>query len=140
MRSLTEAALYPGVGILETSISVGRGTPTPFELVGAPYIDAARFAKEMNALRLPGVRFEPAHFTPASSLFAKKACGGVRLVVSDRKALQPVRSGIAIALVLQRLYPKEFTFDGRLLRAPLTPDWADDERAFRERRAKFLLY
>ncbi|HEV2721136.1 MAG TPA: DUF1343 domain-containing protein, partial [Thermoanaerobaculia bacterium] len=140
MRSLAEAALYPGLGILETSISVGRGTPTPFELAGAPYVEPERFVRELNTFKLPGIRFEPVRFTPSASVFAKKECGGVRFTVTDRNAFQPVRTGIAIALALQRLYPNDFKFDDRLLRAPLQLDWSDDEHAFRERRAKFLLY
>jgi uncharacterized protein YbbC (DUF1343 family)/CubicO group peptidase (beta-lactamase class C family) len=149
MRSLTEAALYPGIGILETTISAGRGTATPFELVGAPYIDAERFVQDLNAFKLPGIRFEPVRFTPASSIFAKQACGGARLTITDRNALRPVATGAAIALVLHRLYPKQFDLDGHLLRDPRSleairegrmPDWSEDERAFRERRAKFLLY
>ena len=140
MRSLTEAALYPGIGILEFTISVGRGTATPFELVGAPYVDSERLIQELNTFKLPGIRFERVQFTPQSSVFAKKTCHGARLIVTDRNALRPVRTGIAIALALQKLYPAEFKFDERLLRAPLKLDWSDDERAFIERRAKFLLY
>ena len=140
MRSLTEATLYPGVGIVEFSLSVGRGTPTPFEVVGAPYVDAERFVAELNTFKLPGIRFDPVRFTPTSSNFANKECGGARLTVTDRNALQPVKSGIAIALALQKLYPNEFKFNDHLLRAPLKLDWSEDERAFRERRAKFLLY
>ena len=84
-----------------------------------------------------------------SSVFAKKTCHGARLIVTDRNALKPVMTGAAIAVALRRLYPKDFTFDGRLLRDPRSeeairegrlPDWSEDERAFIERRAKFLLY
>ena len=149
LRSLTEAALYPGIGILETSISVGRGTDTPFELVGAPYIETARFVRELNTFKLPGVRFEHVQFTPNASVFANQKCGGARLIVTDRNALKPVTLGAAIAVALRRLYPDQFKLDGRLLRDPRSeemirdgrvPDWSDDERAFRERRAKHLLY
>lgn len=140
MRSLTEATLYPGIGIVEFSLSVGRGTPTPFEVVGAPYVDSERFVAELNTFKLPGIRFEPVRFTPTSSNFAHQQCGGARMTVTDRNALQPVKTGIAVALALKKLYPNEFKFNDRLLRAPLQLDWSDDERAFRERRAKFLLY
>ena len=149
LRSLTEAALYPGIGILETSISVGRGTDTPFALVGAPYIETARFVRELNTFKLPGVRFEHVQFTPNASVFANQKCGGARLIVTDRNALKPVTLGAAIAVALRRLYPDQFKLDGRLLRDPRSeemirdgrvPDWSDDERAFRERRAKHLLY
>src|SRR5438876_5094671 len=70
MRSLTEAALYPGVGLLETTnLSVGRGTDTPFEVIGAPWLDGPRLATYLNARRIPGVRFIPLRFTPKSSVF-----------------------------------------------------------------------
>lgn len=149
MRSLTEAALYPGIGLLETSIAVGRGTATPFELVGAPYVDPVRFVDVLNAFKLSGIRFEPARFTPNASVFAKQECGGARLIVTDRNALKPVTLGAAIAVALRRLYPNDFHLDGRLLRDPKSeeairdgriPDWSEDERAFIARRAKFLLY
>jgi len=156
LRSLTEAALYPGLGTIEQSVSVGRGTATPFELVGAPYVDADRFAAALNALHLPGVRFEPAHFTPSSSLFAKKRCGGARVIVTDRNALHPVAMGIGIAIVLHRLYPREYPLDdiAHLLRDPktieaihagkslaeITASWSDDEQAFRARRQQYLQY
>jgi uncharacterized protein YbbC (DUF1343 family)/CubicO group peptidase (beta-lactamase class C family) len=156
MRSVTEAGLYPGIGILEFAISVGRGTETPFEVVGAPYIDGATLARELTAMPLPGIRFEAASFTPSSSNFAKQLCGGVRMTITDRRTLRPVATGIAIALVLHRLYPKDFALDklAPLLRDPATLEairagkplneivamWRDDEAAFAARRAKYLLY
>src|SRR5438876_7182711 len=149
MRSLTAATLYPGIGILERAVSVGRGTATPFELIGAPYIDADTLTRELSAL--PGIQFQPVHFTPTASVFAGQQCHGVRFVVTDRKAMKPVATGIAIATVLQRLYPNEFAVDklAALLRDPRTLDairanapvsWAEDEAAFGAQRAKYLLY
>jgi uncharacterized protein YbbC (DUF1343 family)/CubicO group peptidase (beta-lactamase class C family) len=156
MRSLTEATLYPGVGIVEFAVSVGRGTETPFELVGAPYVDGAALAGALTAMSLPGVRFEAAEFTPTSSNFAKQRCGGVRLFVTDRNALRPVAMGVAIALALHRLYPSELPLDKveALLRDPATIEairadkplseivamWREGEAAFEARRAKYLLY
>jgi len=156
MRSLTEATLYPGVGIVEFAVSVGRGTKTPFEIVGAPYVDGIALARELSAMALPGIRFEAAEFTPSSSNFAKQRCGGVRLTITDRKALKPVAMGIAIALALHRLYPADFALDkiAPLLRDPATLEairadkplaeivamWRADEEAFAARRAKYLLY
>ena len=118
MRSLTEAALYPGIGLLESAVSVGRGTPTPFEVVGAPYIDGERLARELNALALPGVAFTPVRFTPDASIHKGEACGGVRIAITDRKALRAVDVGIAVATILQRDYPTQFPLDKmqRLLR------------------------
>ncbi|HYR45636.1 MAG TPA: exo-beta-N-acetylmuramidase NamZ domain-containing protein, partial [Thermoanaerobaculia bacterium] len=88
MRSLAAAALYPGVGLLETTnVSVGRGTDTPFEVLGAPWIDGARLAEVLAARAIAGVRFSPLHFTPADSVHAGKRCGGVRIDLVDREAL-----------------------------------------------------
>jgi len=156
MRSVTEAGLYPGIGILESAVSVGRGTETPFEIAGAPYIDGATLAREVTAMSLPGIRFEATSFTPSSSVFANQRCGGVRMTITDRRTLRPVATGIAIALVLHRLYPNDFALEkiAPLLRDPATLDairadkplaeivsmWRQDEAAFAARRAKYLLY
>jgi uncharacterized protein YbbC (DUF1343 family)/CubicO group peptidase (beta-lactamase class C family) len=156
MRSVNEAGLYPGVGILEFAISVGRGTETPFEVLGAPYVDGATLARELTAMSLPGIRFEATSFTPSSSNFAKQNCGGVRMTITDRRTLRPVATGVAIALVLHRLYPNDFALDkiAPLLRDPATLEairagkplaeivsmWREDEAAFAARRAKYLLY
>lgn len=106
IRSLTEAILYPGVGLLETTnLSVGRGTPTPFELFGAPWIDRQKLAGALNALNLPGVRFEPIEFIPDASVFEGKLCQGVRVQLVDRDAFQAVRTGLEIARQLRLLYP-----------------------------------
>ncbi len=156
MRSVTEAGLYPGIGILESAVSVGRGTETPFEIVGAPYIDGATLARELTAMSLPGIRFEATSFTPSSSVFAKQKCGGVRMTIADRRSLRPVSVGVAIALGLHRLYPNDFALDklAPLLRDPATLEairadkplaeivsmWRGDEAAFAARRVKYLLY
>jgi uncharacterized protein YbbC (DUF1343 family) len=156
MRSVNEAGLYPGVGILEFAVSVGRGTETPFEVVGAPYVDGTTLARELTAMSLPGIRFEATSFTPSSSNFAKQNCGGVRMTITDRRTLRPVATGVAIALVLHRLYPNDFALDkiAPLLRDPATLEairavkplaeivsmWREDEAAFAARRAKYLLY
>ena len=111
MRSLNAATLYPGVGLHESALSVGRGTDTPFEIVGAPYIDDLLLAAELNKAQLPGVRFVPIRFTPTYSTFKDKECGGVSIVITDRDRLQAVDVGIVIALTLQRLYPKNYALD-----------------------------
>ncbi len=109
MRSLTEAFLYPGIGLLEmTNLSVGRGTDTPFEVVGAPSIDGRRLAEALVARRIPGVAFVPIAFTPASSKFAGEACRGVNVAITDRDAFEPVRVGLEIAASLRRLHPEEW--------------------------------
>ena len=93
MRNLLQATLYPGVGAIEyTNISVGRGTDTPFEQIGAPWIDGVRFAETLNARAIPGVRFYPVRFTPVSSKYAKEECQGVFMVVTDRARCGPCGS------------------------------------------------
>jgi uncharacterized protein YbbC (DUF1343 family)/CubicO group peptidase (beta-lactamase class C family) len=156
MRSLAAATVYPGVGLLEFSISVGRGTETPFELIGAPYIDGEKLAAELNAANLPGLRFAPTNFTPTASIFRGQACGGVSIGLTNREACQPVDLGLTLALTLQRLYPDDFDLDkvnillqdlvtidairsGRPL-AEIKEAWASDLTAFKKRREKYLLY
>jgi uncharacterized protein YbbC (DUF1343 family) len=87
MRNLIQATVYPGIGAIETTnLSVGRGTDTPFEQFGAPWIDANVLAEALNARRIPGIRFYPVRFTPASSKYAGQECQGVFLIVTDRTA------------------------------------------------------
>jgi uncharacterized protein YbbC (DUF1343 family) len=157
MRSLTEATLYPGVGLLETTnLSVGRGTDTPFEVIGAPWLDGKRLAAVLGAREIPAVTFTPIHFTPASSTFAGERCGGVRFTVTDRDALRPVALAVEIAAALRDLDPVEWqrarlidllanrdTFE-RLERGEaadtIVRSWDRGLEKFRRRRAKYLLY
>jgi uncharacterized protein YbbC (DUF1343 family) len=112
MRSLTEALLYPGVGLLETTnLSVGRGTDTPFELIGAPWLDGPQLAEALNRAGLAGVRFVPVRFTPKSSKFANEECGGVSIIVTDRGSFRPVAMGVEIAYQLNRHYPGKWKVD-----------------------------
>jgi uncharacterized protein YbbC (DUF1343 family) len=108
MRSLPAATLYPGLGLHESALSVGRGTDRPFEIVGAPYIDDVAFAEEMNGAGLRGVRFVPIRFTPTYSTFKDKPCAGVACVITDRDRLDAVDVGIVIARTLECLYPNDF--------------------------------
>jgi uncharacterized protein YbbC (DUF1343 family)/CubicO group peptidase (beta-lactamase class C family) len=156
MRSLNDALLYPGIGLLEFSITVGRGTDTPFEVLGAPYVDDLRLSYELNKLGLAGLQFTPIRFTPTASIFKGEACGGVRMSITDRTALNSVEVGIAIASTLQRLYPKEFKLalvDTLLNRAAsvkalrggdswkkVVADWSAETQAFAVRRKEFLRY
>lgn len=106
MRNLNEGLLYPGIGLLETTnLSVGRGTDTPFEIIGAPWIDGLRLAGELNRAGLSGVRFTPTFFTPTSSKFKDERCGGVQIAITDRRKLLPLRVGFEIARQLRLLYP-----------------------------------
>jgi len=98
MPTLGTAIVYPGTCLFEgTNMSEGRGTSLPFEWVGAPWLDAEGWARELNELRLPGVRFRPVAFTPSSSKHAGSECYGVQIHVLDRNAFRPVRTGLAYA-------------------------------------------
>jgi uncharacterized protein YbbC (DUF1343 family)/CubicO group peptidase (beta-lactamase class C family) len=116
MRSLEAAGLYPGIGLVEFAVSVGRGTDTPFEILGAPYIDGAKLIAEVGPI--PGVTMTPIRFTPAASIHKDEECGGVRFTITDRRALRSVDLGFAIAAALVRLYPDKFPVEkvDRLLR------------------------
>ena len=109
MRSLQAAGLYPGLGLLERAVSVGRGTGTPFEILGAPYIDGAVLAHELHGF--PGVAFTPVRFTPTASVHKGEECGGVRVTITDRRALRSVTLGLTIASTLRRLYGEKFPVD-----------------------------
>ena len=112
LPSVAAATLYPGVGMIEGApVSVGRGTDTPFEVVGAPWIDGGRLAAALGALRLPGVHFAPATFTPATATHAGKTCHGVRVELTDRDALNSPALGVALAHTLHRMHPTEFQVD-----------------------------
>jgi uncharacterized protein YbbC (DUF1343 family)/CubicO group peptidase (beta-lactamase class C family) len=157
MRNMNEAALYPGIGAIEgTNLSVGRGTDTPFEQIGAPWIDGAQLASALNARAIAGVRFYPVRFTPSSSKYANEDCGGVFVIVTDRASLRPVRVGLEIASVLYRMYPAQyqlltaqrlFASHDTLARiaagedpAAIAATWAVAESKWRSLRAKYLLY
>lgn len=156
MRTLTAATLYPGIGLLERAVSVGRGTGTPFELVGAPYVNDRVLAYELNKLGLPGVRFLPERFAPTTSLFKGEECGGVRIVITGRDALRPVELGLAIGHTLHRLYGSAFDLRrfNDLLKDDATLDliqsgrgwkeivasWEPSRIGFLKRRQAFLLY
>ncbi|MDT7688607.1 MAG: hypothetical protein QOE46_1366 [Acidobacteriota bacterium] len=157
MRSLTEATLYPGVGLLETTnLSVGRGTDTPFELIGAPWLDGRKLATYLNGRGLAGVRFVPVRFTPRASVFKDQDCGGVNLIVTDRALFRPVRAGLEMAIALRRLYPQEWKVDDyarllvnadtleRVKRADepesIARSWQPRLDEFRRARARVLLY
>jgi uncharacterized protein YbbC (DUF1343 family)/CubicO group peptidase (beta-lactamase class C family) len=112
LRTLEEAALYPAVAMAEgANVSVGRGTGTPFELLGAPWIDAKSLSEYLNARRIQGVRFMPADFTPHENRFKNEVCHGVQIILVDREALEAGEMGVEIVSALYRLFPKEFLID-----------------------------
>jgi uncharacterized protein YbbC (DUF1343 family) len=112
LRGLNEATLYPGVGMIEgTNVSVGRGTDTPFEVVGAPWIKGRELAAYLNGREIQSVRFVPVTFTPSSSNFAGERCEGVNLIVLDRNTLDSPELGIELAAALHKLYPNDFKLE-----------------------------
>ena len=158
LRNLEEATLYPGIGLIETTnISVGRGTDTPFELIGAPWIDARALAKYLDHRQLPSVRFVPLDFTPQKPYpYGGLLCHGVHILVLDRNVLDAPELGLEIASALHRLYPQQFALDkintllanGAVLGELATGDdperiaegWRPAVEAFEKERAKALLY
>ncbi len=157
LRSLTETILYPGVGMIEgANVSVGRGTDTPFELVGAPWINGKWLAVYLNSRVIQGVRFLPVDFTPRSSKFAGQVCHGVQIYLVDRQALDAPELGVELASALHQLFPKDFELDKTLpligskavvneIRDNVDPAriqflWQQSLTDFRKMRAKYLLY
>jgi uncharacterized protein YbbC (DUF1343 family) len=157
MRSLTQALLYPGIGLLETTnLSVGRGTDTPFEVIGAPWLDGRKLADELRSRGVPGSSFVPIEFTPASSKFQGQKCGGVNLVITDRGRFEPLRTGFEIAAALRKLYPETWQAkvyerllgNEKALQALLAGQSAEEIAAvareglsdFHRRRLRYLMY
>jgi len=111
MPTLDTAIVYPGAVLFEgTQVSEGRGTTRPFELLGAPWIDAERFCGELNELRLPGVHFRPVIFEPTFHKHAREACGGCQIHVTDRQAFLPVLASVAVMAAFRRANPGRFAW------------------------------
>lgn len=157
MRSLTEATLYPGIGLLETTnVSVGRGTDTPFEVVAAPWMNGRELADLLNGRNLAGVRFVSVSFTPNASVFKGEKVNGVNIIITNRARFNSVRTGFEIAAALRKLYPNNWEADkyARLLvnadylemvkrgetAEAIGEKWSKDVANFRERSKPFLLY
>ena len=157
LRNLTEATLYPGVALVEgTNVSVGRGTDTPFEILGAPWIKAQQLAQYLNAREISGVRFVPVSFTPNASNYSGVKCEGVNILLTDRNAFDAPELGIELASALQKLYPEQFHIekmndilinqsvydaiktgeDPRRIAA----DWQGALQKFQQVRQKYLIY
>ena len=162
------ALVYPGQCLIEgTNLSEGRGTTRPFEITGAPWLDAVKLAGRMNDEKLPGVRFRPVWFRPTFQKFAGQDCGGVQIHVVDRDGFQPVRASLALLAVMRELSGEKFAWrtevyefvrdpiaidllfgsdrERRHLEAGKPPaelhrEWEAEEDAFKHRRHTALLY
>jgi len=160
--------VYPGTVLVEgTRLSEGRGTTRPFELVGAPYVEAQRLAAHMNGLGLPGVYFRAAYFQPCFHKWTGEVCGGVQIHVTDRQAFEPYLAGVALLAGVRALHPDQFAwrdppYEYEHERLPIqllsgsrsivaamesgaTPEqlrasWREDVERFRAARAQYLLY
>jgi len=157
LPTVNGAFLYPGVEILQAGgVSVGRGTDSPFEILGAPWIHASDLAANLTQRKIPGVSFAATSFTPAHDLYAGMPCQGVTIRVTDRDAFRSMRMGLELADALHRLYPEQFHLEkiiellgsqstlDRLERgdapAEIIAGWVTDLDSFRAMRAKYLLY
>jgi uncharacterized protein YbbC (DUF1343 family)/CubicO group peptidase (beta-lactamase class C family) len=157
LRNLTETTLYPGLVLVEgANVSVGRGTDTPFELLGAPWIDGKKLAAYLNDRQIQGVRFLPVDFTPRQDRFADEVCHGVQIFLLDRDALDSPEMGVEIAAALYKLFPNDFQIDKNLplvgahwvldaIKAGRDPRriayrWQEPLARFRKLRARYLLY
>jgi uncharacterized protein YbbC (DUF1343 family) len=168
MPTLDTAIVYPGTVLFEgLMISEGRGTTRPFELVGAPWIEAERFAQDMNALGLTGVHFRPAVFEPTFQKHAKQTCGGCQIHVTARHLFKPVLVGVALAGMFWRTNPAKFAWrqppyeyehdkmpidilagsdalrkqiEANVPATEIAGSWKADEEAFRTLREPYLLY
>ena len=157
LRTLGQTVLYPGVAMVEGSnVSVGRGTDIPFELLGAPWIDAKTLASYMNGRKIRGVRFSPTDFTPSAGRFKNRRCHGIHILLLDRRALDPTILGVEIISALHKLYPDDFHLDETMdliasrqvfdaVRngedpGSIAQHWQERLDEFRKLREKYLLY
>jgi uncharacterized protein YbbC (DUF1343 family)/CubicO group peptidase (beta-lactamase class C family) len=157
LRTLNQSILYGGVGVVESAnISVGRGTPTPFEIIGAPWISGSRLADYLQKRKISGVSIEPVTFVPRSDRFCGQSCQGVRFRLTDRNSFDAPALGVELAAALHHLYPGKFQFgntmsmigsreviqaikngeDPRQIRQKWQPELAN----FLKKRQNYLLY
>jgi len=157
LRSLNQATLYPGVALVEgTNVSVGRGTDTPFELLGAPWINPRELADFLNRREIDGVRFVPRSFIPQSGPYAGQPCAGINLIVTERNQFDSPELGIELASALLKLYPKDYKIE-RMIEIlanlevfnaivagedprRIAQDWQSQLDEFLKVRARYLLY
>jgi uncharacterized protein YbbC (DUF1343 family) len=157
LRTIKGSIVYPGIEILQSAgVSVGRGTQTPFEEFGAPWLNGDEVAAALNQLHLPGLHFAGQPFIPVVGLYSGQRCGGVAIRITDRFAVRSMRLGLEIAAILQKLYPKQFNSAKlielvgnaetvRQLQSGVAPDkivagWSESLATFDRMRHKYFLY
>ena len=157
IRNMNQACLYPGLGLFERlNVANKRGLPSPFEMIGAPWINAYDLVNRLNKYNLPGVNFTPIKFSPEEHKYRNELCEGIYITITDRDKLEPVKLGFIIIITLYKMYPQEFDIDKlwHITRsqdlieeikndtsiAELIKDWNKDLDVFRNNRAKYLLY
>jgi uncharacterized protein YbbC (DUF1343 family) len=157
LRTMKGAITYPGLEILQAAgVSVGRGTETPFEQFGAPWMDGEKVAAALNAAQLPGLKFVAQSFIPVSGLYMGRRCGGVSIRIGDRAAVRAMRLGIEIAVLLERMYPQDFAAEktitllgnaetvqklkDRASAKDILASWQSSLAEFEQTRRKYFLY
>jgi uncharacterized protein YbbC (DUF1343 family) len=157
IRNMNQASLYPGLGLFERlNVANKRGLPSPFEMIGAPWINAYDFVNSLNKYNLSGVNFTPIKFSPEEHKYSNELCEGIYITITDREKLEPVKLGFIIIITLYKMYPEEFdinklwhiTRSKGLIQeikndpsiAELIRYWNNDLDIFRNKRGKYLLY
>ena len=157
LRTMKGAITYSGLEILQNAgVSVGRGTETPFEQFGAPWMEGEKVAAALNAAQLPGLRFAAQSFIPVSGLYMGRRCGGVGIRIGDRAAVRAMRLGIQIAVILEKMYPQDFSVEKTITllgnadavqrlkdgasAADILASWQTSLAAFELTRRKYFLY
>ena len=157
LRTLKGTVSYPGLEILQSAgVSVGRGTETPFEQFGAPWMDGDRVAAALNAEKLPGLKFVAQSFIPVSGLYMGRRCSGVSIRIGDRAAVRTMRLGIEIAVMLEKIYPQDFAVEKMITllgsaetvqklksgvsAAEIVASWQNSLTEFDRTRRKYFLY
>src|SRR5438046_7614980 len=157
LRTIKGSILYPGIEILQSAgVSVGRGTQTPFEEFGAPWMNGDEVAAALNVRNLPGLRFAGQPFIPIAALYSGQRCGDVSLKFTHRLQVCSMRMGLDIAAILQKLYPKQFEISKMIelvgngdtmqqLQSGVPPEkivasWSESITAFDQVRRKYFLY
>ena len=112
IRNMNQASLYPGLGLFERlNVANKTGLPSPFEMIGAPWINAYDFVNSLNKYNLPGVNFTPIKFFPEEHKYSNELCEGIYITITDREKLEPVKLGFIIIITLYKMYPQEFDID-----------------------------